>query len=163
MGAEERQQDAVVMAVVLVYPIESAKRVYAVLGPHLRHELEFEDVRVACIAPGHIMVLDTMISNGLPANVIGFMNSKACKTMWREMIRFDAIGTRIDVGETWAVVEDLVLITHQKLVNSIDSVTIEDYSRNLLLQYATALSGPSFCENQDEYGKRYMLNKFLSE
>lgn len=147
------------MGIVLVLPQIELSRVEEVTGK-LMHVLAYADKIICCInAKGMFEIGDRLHKAGIPCNAFGFVNSTTPSTLWRDGYRFDATGVPYK-ADPWLVdtmVRDLQFNYLQKCDRT------HEFSTQLLLQYAVALTGPEFCPNQVEYGKRHVLMNMLRD
>lgn len=96
------------------------------------------------------MVLETLANEGIACNAMALMADPSKPEeipwrMWTHMMRFDAIGQAIPQSP-WLP----------------DRVEYDIHMAKLGDRYfATLACAPSFCENQETYGRRYVLSKML--
>lgn len=147
------------MSIVLVLPQIELSRVEDVVGK-LTHVLAYADKSICCIGTKGMFALGEQLHKaGVPCNIFGFANTTSASVMWKDGYRFDAKGTAYKT-EPWHVdtmVRDLQFNYLQKCDRT------HEFSNQLLLQYAVALTGPEFCPNQVEYGKRHVLMNMLRD
>ena len=127
------------------------------LGGQWTNLAEFEDILM--MRPQFKNVLGTMGDAGIPFNAIGFMHTNGTKHMWAVSNRYDALGEMFE--RNWQVDLDSFDVCHRKMLEMID-YSLRDVSNDMVTQqYAKLATGPSFCPNQLEYGKRYKLSQML--
>lgn len=159
MGSGERQRHALTMGIVLVLPQIELDRVEAVTGK-LMHVLAYADKILCCSSAKGMLDGGTRLQKaGIPCNVYGFQNTTTAAVMWASGYRFDATGVPY-TSDPWimdSMVRDLQFDYLQKCDRT------HEFSTQLLMQYAVALTGPEFCPNQVEYGKRHVLLNMLRD
>lgn len=146
------------MGIVLVLPQIELDRVTAVTGD-TKHVLAYADKIICCIHAKGFDISSQFFRAGIPCNVAGFVNAKATSTLWREGFRFDATGQSLKL-EPWTI-DTMVRDIQFEYLQKCDRT--HQFSTELLMQYAVALTGPEFCPNQVEYGKRHMLLNMLRD